>query len=398
MAPRIVNAAKQIKLRDFFAPVIFLTLLVPSIVFRIINKIKGRKLWLVAEDGQARDNGYHFYRYVRLEHPKDWCFYAVNCTSPGYKKVKKLGNIVKYGSAKHWLFYMAADLNISSQKGGNPCPIFWYFAHVILGLFKNRVFLQHGVISNQLEWLYYKKCKFKYFITSTKQEYKQISDYYGYPQGAVILTGLPRWDNLINNPVSSKILIMPTWRKDLGLQNNYFDKERFLRSDYYRAWNGLLNDESFIKFIENNNIQVYFYPHQRMQLALDLFNTKSKNISIISLDEEIQEYFSKCSIMITDYSSAVFDFAYLKKPVIYYQFDKKYFHEKQYKAGTFSYERDGFGKIVTTREKLVDEIKHIYKKGIDDIYLKRINDTFMFYDGNNSERIYNAIKDNRSTT
>ena len=187
---------------------------------------------------------------------------------------------------------------------------------------------------------------------------------------------------------------MPTWRKDLGLQDNHFDKERFLRSDYYNAWNGLLNDDLFIEFVEKNNILVYFYPHQRMQSALGLFNTKSKNIKIVSLDEDIQEFFSKCSIMITDYSSAVFDFAYLKKPIIYYQFDKEYFHEKQYKSGTFSYERDGFGKIVITRGELIDEIKRIYKNGIDNLYLKRIENTFVFYDGRNSERIYNAIKNN----
>lgn len=391
---RVKNAIKQMKLRDFFAPFIFLILLIPSITFRLINKIKKRKLWLIAEDGQARDNGYHFYRYIRLNHPDDYCFYAIDYASSGFEKVNKLGNTVRYGGARHWLFYMAADLNISSQKGGNPCPIFWYFMHVVLGQFKNRIFLQHGVISNQLDWLYYKKCKFKYFITSTKNEYEYIKKYYGYPQESVILTGLSRWDNLINSQDGNAILVMPTWRKDLGLQDNHFDKERFLRSDYYNAWNGLLNDDLFIEFVEKNNILVYFYPHQRMQSALGLFNTKSKNIKIVSLDEDIQEFFSKCSIMITDYSSAVFDFAYLKKPIIYYQFDKEYFHEKQYKSGTFSYERDGFGKIVITRGELIDEIKRIYKNGIDNLYLKRIENTFIFYDDRNSERIYNAIKNN----
>ena len=38
--------------------VIFVVLFIPSIAFKVINSIRGKKLWLIAEDGEARDNGY----------------------------------------------------------------------------------------------------------------------------------------------------------------------------------------------------------------------------------------------------------------------------------------------------------------------------------------------------
>ena len=41
--------------------------------------------------------------------------------------------------------------------------------------------------------------------------------------------------------------------------------------------------------------------------------------------------------MITDYSSVFFDFSYMRKPVIFYQFDEKKFRKAQYAEGYFSY-------------------------------------------------------------
>lgn len=389
---RISEIFKKVDFKTFVAPLIFVLLLLPSTIYRITNKICKRRLWLVSEDGDARDNGYWFYRYVRKEHPNDYCYYAIDKNTSRYEEVKNNGNYIKYGSMKHWLFYMSANLNISSQKGGNPCPVFWYLMHVVLGLYRNRVFLQHGVISNRLEWLYYDKCKFKYFVTSTKNEYKDVTENYGYPEGAVILTGLSRWDNLANSRQKDKsILIMPTWRKDLGIQYKSFDINDFLRSDYYAKWNGLLNNKAFHKFIEKNKIKVFFYPHQRIQPVLNYFNSTNENIEIIPIKNDIQKYLSKCDLMITDYSSVSFDFAYLRKPIIYYQFDRKDFQEKQYKPGGFDYDEDGFGPIVEDECKLLSEIKKILSDGIDKKYIKRINDTFNIHDKCNSERIYDEL-------
>ena len=50
------------------------------------------------------------------------------------------------------------------------------------------------------------------------------------------------------------------------------------------------------------------------------------------------------AIMITDYSSAAFDMAYLEKEVIYYQFDKGDIFKNNahtYQKGYFEYSREG---------------------------------------------------------
>lgn len=392
---RLINALKQIKARDISAPFIFLILLIPSLIFRLINLIKGRKLWLIAEQGDARDNGYHFYKYIRLNHPNDYCFYAIKKESAGYKKVSELGNVIKWGSLKHWLYYMSANLNISSQKSGNPCPIFWYVVHVMFGLYRNRVFLQHGVTHNDAKWIYYNKTKFKYFICATKNEYNFVLKNFGYPKGAVLLTGFARWDNLKDiseNQKQYSILVMPTWRKWLGGDRNaLFKIDDFEKTDYYKYWQMLLKDKEFISFIERENIKVYFYPHANMQQFLGLFKTNCANIEFVSIKSDIQQYFDKCDVMITDYSSVAFDFAYLNKPVIYYQFDKDQFFSKQYSRGYFLHERDGFGPVVETEEMLIGSVIDIYENGMSEEYKNNIKKTYLSSCNHNSQAIYEAI-------
>lgn len=184
MLKKFKDSLKYIKLKDILAVFIFILMIIPSLCFRLINKIKKRRLLLVTEDGHtARDNGYHFYKYIKTNHPEDYCFYVIDKKSEGYDKVKEYGNIIQYGSLKHWLYYLSANYNISNHKNGNPNAPLFYVIHVILGLYNNRVFLQHGITINDGIWLYYKNTKFKYFICGAKKEYEFISENLDIPKG-----------------------------------------------------------------------------------------------------------------------------------------------------------------------------------------------------------------------
>ena len=59
--------------------------------FAIIAKLFLRGYWLVCEDkNEARDNGYHFFKWVRENRPKQKIRYAICKKSPDYQKVKPL--------------------------------------------------------------------------------------------------------------------------------------------------------------------------------------------------------------------------------------------------------------------------------------------------------------------
>ena len=97
--------------------------------------------------------------------------------------------------------------------------------------------------------------------------------------------------------------------------------------------------------------------------------------------------------MITDYSSVAFDFAYLHKPVIYYQYGDDYHFNID--ESYFNYETMGFGEIVKTEEELVDLIIGYMENDckIKDEYYNRINDFFIFHDTNNCKRVYDRINE-----
>ena len=185
---------------------------------------------------------------------------------------------------------------------------------------------------------------------------------------------------------------MPTWRNWLGEEkNSVFEIKDFEETSYFQNWNKLLNDLSFIDYIEQNNIKVYFYPHANMQRFIESFSSSSNNIELVGVKSDIQSYFKKCSLMITDYSSVAFDFAYLDKPVIYYQFDLNEYRNRQYHEGYFNYECDGFGPVVREFSNLVRQIKCLLEQKDTKKYHERSKHFFKYHDSKNSVRLYNAL-------
>ena len=99
--------------------------------------------------------------------------------------------------------------------------------------------------------------------------------------------------------------------------------------------------------------------------------------------------------MITDYSSVFFDFGYLRKPVIYFQYDKEEFFSGQlYNEGYFDYENMGFGPVCYNLNDLIENIINVIEKDCknDDKYLNRIDNFFKFHDDKNCERVLNEIE------
>lgn len=397
MLKKIKDSLKYIKLKDILSIFIFIIIIIPAMIYKIYLKIINKKIWLVCEERDAaRDNGYHFYKYVRTYHKEKNIYYAIDKDSSDYNKVKKYGNIIQYGSLKHWLYYLSANKNISTQKAGNPAPVLFYVLHVYLNLFNNRIFLQHGITKDNMKWLYYNETKFKIFICGAQDEYEYIQKNFGYPNDHIKYTGLARFDNLYNNNINKKqILIIPTWRSWLGRDTNLLNvKQNFKETNYYINWSKLLSDKKFNDFIKKENIIVYFYPHIEMQKYINDFDINSKNIKIVDNSKiDIQTLLKESSLMITDFSSVYMDFAYMKKPIIYYQFDKEEYRKKQYQEGYFKYETDGFGPIcetyITAVDRIIEYIKNDYS--VEKKYLDRMDKFYLLHDQNNCKRIYDVI-------
>lgn len=399
MIKKIKDSLKYIKIKDIINIFIFLLIIIPALIYKVLLKILHKNLYVICEDpNEACDNGYHLFKYIRINYPDDLVFYAIKKRSRYYENVNKYGNVIEFGSLRHWIYYIAAKKNISTHKYGNPAPTLFYVLHVYFKLFNNRVFLQHGVIMNDLKYLYYKNTRFKQFFCSAKPEYEFIKKEFGYPIDYIKCVGQCRFDNLqMNHEISNKIVIMPTWRSWLGRETNFTKKEiDFVKTDYYKNFSNLLNNENFINFIEKNNIQVYFYPHRNMQKYLQLFKINSRNIILADSQKfNIQELLNDCDFMITDYSSVSIDFAYMKKPLTYFQFDKENFRKQHLELGYFLYEKDGFGPVFEQLEDVIDYTIKMFDNNFkqEKIYNERCNDFFIYVDNNNCSRAYKYIKE-----
>ena len=109
----------------------------------------------------------------------------------------------------------------------------------------------------------------------------------------------------------------------------------------------------------------------------------------------MQNLLIKSDVLITDFSSVFFDYGYMEKPMIFYQFDKESFRQQHYEEGYFDYDRDGFGEILYDENDVIDELDRILENGcvLDDKYRKRIDKFFTLRDENNSQRNFEAIKE-----
>ena len=108
----------------------------------------------------------------------------------------------------------------------------------------------------------------------------------------------------------------------------------------------------------------------------------------------MQELLIQAQILITDYSSVFFDFAYMNKPLIYFQFDYEEFSNTHFKKGYFDYETDSFGPVFDNKEQVV---KHIIELITNDCsnpkeYQVRRKAFFSRFDGLNCHRNYEYIK------
>ncbi len=389
---------QRVRIGDIGHIFLFLFSLPVALVYRLFRK----NLWLVCDNkNEARDNGYWLYKYIREKYPEQDIVYAINKKSRDFLRVKDLGKTVNYGSYLHWILYLTAKKNISSQKGGKPNAAVCYFLEVN-GILKNtRVFLQHGVIKDDMPWLYYENTKMKMFVCSTFREWKFVSETYHYPDGYVRELGLCRFDGLHDFEVKPKqILLMPTWRSWIATPTSASyeieDVSEFENTEYFRAWNEFLNSGRLADILEKNDMKLVFYPHRDMQMFLDKFGINSDRIITAKFPEyDVQELLKESAYLITDFSSIAMDFAYMKKRLMYYQFDYEDFRKGQYGEGYFSYENDGFGKVCYTLETALDEIEKAVRENFvnEEIYLKRHDKFFDLFDTNNCERNYRAIKE-----
>lgn len=367
------------------------------------NKNNGYWLFMDRIDN-AKDNGEALYRYVKENKIHEKIVFALSEESKDYARLKEEGfNLVKYDSFEHWKIMKNAEYVFTSHCDNlNLHP--WYYLERKFQLKYMRkyqinsqyklVFLQHGVIRSDLSsWLGTKK----YFRFITSSPYEKLSllsiPNYRLTENEVVLTGLARWDYL-KSDTKNVITIFPTWRKEIILsKNKEMIGEEFINTEFYKKWNELLNDSIFEKLPDDYTINFVSH-HDNVPILKHFENTINKRINIINYNEveNFYDIVNATKVFITDYSSFSFDYLYLNKPVIYYDFEKNALNNniKDMEYSKYGYYCTDIKQVDKAFEKIQ---KNDYK--LENKYVKNINKLFAYRDDNNCKRIIDSLNINK---
>lgn len=363
-----------------------------------------KQIWLLSDRiNKADDNAEAMFKYISKNSTTEKVYFILRKDSADFQRVSRYGEVLEYQSYRHKMMHLLANKIISSAAEGyirNPFGAAKKYYRDILNT-KKIIFLQHGITKDDVsEWLNRYNQNLSMIVTAAEREMESfLTGMYFYKEDVIKLTGFPRYDYLENHDLK-QVTIMPTWRKYLAKNINFtqtglqsYDKS-FTESRYFKFYNQLLNNEKLRKTIKAYGYTLHFMPHPNLASVLNIFDIPTE-VVVHSTDTRYGKIFSESSLVVTDYSSTAFDFAYLRKPVVYCQFDKEeFFTNHSYKQGFFSYEDDGFGEVEYDLDGTVNRIIEYISNGCElkDKYRKRIDKFFTYHDKKNCERVYTEIR------
>ncbi|MFL6165239.1 MAG: CDP-glycerol glycerophosphotransferase family protein [Ornithinibacter sp.] len=318
-----------------------------------------RPVWLVGERPEtAQDTGVALFEYLREAHPEIDARYVITRDSPDLARVADDPNTVMLGSRRHVESALAARRILGSHHSEYLLPV--RGPRFERNVKATRVFLQHGVMGtkNMVPNYGYAAPGFTAdaFIVSSDRERRMIEDDFGWPSDRVFVTGLARHDRLFaaNPPPQRRILVMPTWRD--WLRNG----DDVGASEFRARWQGLLHSSEFRDFLTANDLVADLYLHANMQLYAGLFDLTHVNV-VRHGEIAIQDLLLRSMALVTDYTSAAIDFAFLDRPVFYYQFDRTRFLGKR--PSHFDLDEELPGEIVATPTELMRALSAAADRG-----------------------------------
>ncbi|MDN6572416.1 MAG: CDP-glycerol glycerophosphotransferase family protein, partial [Staphylococcus equorum] len=359
--------------------------------WRAISKAgKNRNIWIVGERSyKAQDNGYRFFKYLRKNHPEIEAYYVISKDSPERKNVEPYGNVIDFYSKEHFQLMMQASYICGTHHPSHIYPT--RNKQYVKNIKAKKVFLQHGVFGTKNISPFYGKWlpdfETDMFVTSSEKEKNIAVRDLGYEQDEVAVTGLSRFESLFKDdiPLKRQVLIIPTWR-DWITNNQIFEE-----SDYFKRYEELLFDPRLKEFSEKYNIELIFCLHPNMQDYVDYF--ADAPVTIIKQGErDVQVLIKESMVMVTDYSSVAFDFSFLHKPVIYYQFDRKKFLGKH--PSHLDLDNELPGDIAFEKDEVIDSLFKVGKNNfeMENEYVEKANNFIQYRDTKSNEPIFEAIQ------
>lgn len=361
-----------------------------------------RQIWLTFDQlFKGGDNGEYFFRYVADHHAdKVDMYYIANPDCADYKRLAKTyKNLLPFNSLKAKLIAMhatcvfATRVDVKQYCGFGPQLEYYH-----RGLLNYDVFcLQHGLTIQRIAQ--YQNRLFDntklYFCVSPNEVENLKHPVYGYDPETLLLTGAPRYDPLVSDD-KRQILIAPTWRRNVtagtnrkGHQHEY--SINFKETEYFRIYNGLINNKELIDCARETGYRIIYLVHPILSPQVGDFHGPEQVTIMAGANGDVsyETMMRQSSLMLTDHSGIQFDFAYMRKPLVYYHPDTL---PPQYDAGGMDYETQAFGPVCKNEEQVVQALCAAMRRDcrMEDEYRARADRFFAYDDHNNCQRIFEA--------
>ncbi|WP_088012302.1 CDP-glycerol glycerophosphotransferase family protein [Gottfriedia acidiceleris] len=381
----------QYKINEYMAFILY------SLLFWYFTR---KPIWLIHEkySETAQDNSFYFFKYCYENQYNKKVYYVIKKGSPDEKNLAPYKKrVVYFMSFKHLFLLLASKLIVSSETKGHGFA--WRVSQGVIRDFlyeKKYVFLQHGVLGLKKVGNSFKAKSSNgadLFVVSSDFEKEIVKREFGYKEENVIVTGLSRWDVLKDKShqnTKKEIFLMPTWRNWL----EEVEDDKFILSDYYHVYNGLIQSEKLSQLLKDNDITLNFYVHPKFMPYVENFTSSNEHINVIQFGEaNINELIMRSSLLITDYSSVAWETYYQKKPVLFFHFDLDKYLDIQ--GSYMDLRNDVFGEVAYASSELVDKLSVYINNGFkekDEFSLNR-NYYFKHVDQDNSARIFKYISE-----
>jgi len=157
--------------------------------------------------------------------------------------------------------------------------------------------------------------KFNKLILPPSKKIISVALNYGWKVENIIKMCLPKWDKYDN---------LKLYDKDINHKSIFifFTKrtlkdEKYISFEYINNILKILNNNTLEEELINNNISLYYCLHR--SLSKFRFKIMKSNKKLVYINNnEISSAIIKSSLLVTDFSSIIFDFAYQGKPIIIY--------------------------------------------------------------------------------
>ncbi len=238
--------------------------------------------------------------------------------------------------------------------------------------------------------------KFDYFLSPSKFCTKVFTSGFNLKnlgkENIIIEEGYPRNDSLFNRTKKEIDAI----KKDLGIPKNkkvlfYLPTFRDNQHNSSLGYTYKLEiDFDSLKKKFSKDYVILFRPHYFIANKIDL--TKYKGfVYNVSKYDEINDLYLVSDIILTDYSSVFFDYANLKRPMLFYMYDLDLYKGS---LRDFYISLDELpGPIAKTQKELEYDLEHIdelFKQNKEKY--KKLNEKYNYLDdGNASLRVINKI-------